>query len=475
METVFVGRERELAALGAEFDSAKPSLVVIFGRRRVGKSTLLQKALEGRRHVYFQATRVTDADSQALLRNAIAQALGPDPLLAAVSGWEGIFAYLVSRVGSDAEGGLVVALDEFPYLCEDNKALPSILQKVWDEVRRSGVPLKLVLCGSAVAFMEDLLAERNPLHGRQSRDLEVGPLPYREAAKMLPGWGAEEALRGFGVFGGMPYYLSLCDPAEDLAANVHRLVLDDGAPLRDEPMHLLQAELQSPARYASILRAVADGLTERGDIVNRVMHKGEQSSSITPYIDRLERMRLLRRMWSMDVQAPEKSRNTRYFLDDPFLSFHFRFVLPNLSALQSGHADAVWKLRIEPYMDDYMGLRFEEICRTWVALYGQEKLGVPAGPVGKIWSSDYDVDVAGELLDGRRVAGECKWWKKPAGINVLADLRSEAAKNRYYAGSDPVHLVFARNGFTPELAAIVQRESDVLLLGLADLLESRTT
>jgi len=463
---MFVGRSRELGALQVELDRPKPSLVVMYGRRRVGKSTLLQQALEGRRHVYFQATRVADTDSQALLKAAIAQALGPDPLLEAVSGWEGIFAYL--RAAAAAGGSLVVALDEFPYLCDDNRALPSIVQKVWDEVTRAEIPLKLVLCGSHVAFMEDLLAERNPLHGRQTRDMEVGPLSFREAAEMLPGWKPEAALRAFGVFGGMPYYLALLDPADDLAGNVRRLVLEDGAPLRDEPMHLLQAELNSPARYASILRAVADGLTVRGEIVNRVMQNDEKSAGITPYIDRMERMRLLRRMHSLDVVAPEKSRNTRYFLNDPFLAFHFRFVLPNASALQAGHAESVYRLAIEPFMDKYMGERFEEICRAWVSLYGQERLGVPARTVGKIWAADYDVDVAGELLDGRRIAGECKWWKKPAGLNVHAELAREAARNGYYTGADPVLLIFAKS-VTPELR---EHQSDKLqLLTLAEMLE----
>jgi AAA+ ATPase superfamily predicted ATPase len=468
-DKMFVGRERELAALQAEFDRDTPSLVIMYGRRRVGKSTLLQKAMEGRRHVYFQATRVTDADSQALLKAAIAQALGPSAILDAVAGWEGIFAYL--RAAAVDGGGLIVALDEFPYLCDDNRALPSIVQKIWDEVGRAGTPLTLVLCGSHVAFMEDLLAERNPLHGRQSRHLEVGPLSFREAAEMLPGWTPDAALRAFGVFGGMPYYLALVDPDDDLADNIRRLVLDDGAPLREEPMHLLQAELNSPARYASILRAVADGMTERGEIVNRVMHKGEQSSGITPYIDRLERMRLLRRMHSLDVAAPEKSRNTRYFLDDPFLAFHFRFVLPNASALQAGHGDAVYRLRIEPYLDENMGERFEEICRAWATLYAQERLGVPARVVGKIWAADYDVDVAGELLDGRRFAGECKWWKKPAGLNVHADLARDVARSRYFADGEPILLLFARNGFTPEMQAL---ESERLLLMTPAALLGRT-
>jgi uncharacterized protein len=474
---MFVGRVREMQVLRAEFDNDRPSLVVMYGRRRVGKSTLLQEVLADRPHVYYQATRVADLDAQVLFKAQAARALGDDPVLEGLVGWEPILTYL-RQVGAarvrESGSPFVVAIDEFPYLCEDNKALPSVVQKVWDEVRRSGDALKLVLCGSHVAFMEELLAEKNPLHGRQSRELDVGPLSLREAALMLPGWSAEDRLRAYGVFGGMPYYLSLCDPGQSLARNVRRLVLDDGAPLREEPMHLLQAELQAPARYASILRAVADGLTERGEIVNRVLQKGESSAGITPYIDRLERMRLLRRAHSLDVAAPERSRNARYYLSDPFLAFHFRFVLPNVSALQAGHPDAVYEHRIAPQLDGYMGDRFEEICRAYVALHLQERTGVPAHSVGKIWAADYDVDVAGETLDGRRLAGECKWWQKPVGVNVLRELEESAAKNRYYAGQPPLYAVFARAAFTPDLRKEAAARDDLQLVGAEDLLgESR--
>ncbi|HEX9937478.1 MAG TPA: ATP-binding protein [Longimicrobium sp.] len=467
---MFIGREREIKVLAGQFATPKPSLIVTYGRRRVGKSTLLQRALEGRPHVYFQATRITDGDSRMLFQRAIAQALGGDPVLNSQLDWEGVMGYLRNWIGANGKP-LVVAIDEFPYLCEDNKALPSILQKIWDEVRRAGTPLKLVLCGSAVAFMEGLLYERNPLHGRQSCDLEITPLSFRDAARFFPGWSAADQLRAYGIFGGMPYYLSLCEAAEDIAANVCRLALDDGAPLRDEPMQLLQAELQSPARYAGILRAVADGLTERGEIMNRVMQKGEQGTSITPYIDRLEAMRLLRRMHSLDVAAPERSRNTRYYLNDPFLTFHFRFVLPNVSALQSGHADMVWNGVIHPRLDEYMADRFEEICRSWLSLYGQERLGVPAQAVGKIWAADHDFDVAGTLLDGRRVAGECKWWKNPVRASVLAELRRDTARAKYYEGAEPAHLLFARTGFTPDLRNAVANDPGVLLLTSDELLQ----
>jgi len=469
VSNVFIGRTRELAVLERELSGQAPSLVVLYGRRRIGKSTLILRALQERPHIYFQATRVADPDSQDLFKAQALRTLGGDTVLSGLVGWEAILSYL-QRLSETTHPGLTVVLDEFPYLCEANSALPSIVQKVWDGVRRAGAPMKLILCGSAIAFMEELLAERNPLHGRQSAELDVSALSYREAAEFFPGWDPIDRLRGYGVFGGVPYYLSLVDPTKSLAENILRIVLMDGAPLREEPARLLQAELQNVARYASILRAVADGCTKRPEILSRVLTSGESGTSLTPYFHRLEALRLLRRETSLDVRDPERSRNSRYFLDDPFLAFHYRFVLPYGSALEAGHAEEVLDDAILPRLDEYMGARFEEICRDWLRLYGRERLQSSAREVGRIWAADYDIDVAGTLLNGVQVFGECKWWAGPVGANVLAELQERSQRTPYRRGDEPVHyLLFARGGFTPELLA-AERGTGVVLMGANELL-----
>jgi AAA+ ATPase superfamily predicted ATPase len=264
---MFVGRSRELQVLDRKLSRSTPSLVVIYGRRRVGKSTLILRALEGRPHVYYQATRVTDPDSQELLKQQAARALGGDPVLAGLTGWEAIFSYF-QRLAETSHPGLTLVLDEFPYLCEANRALPLIVQKVWDEVRGARTPLNLILCGSAIAFMEDLLAERNPLHGRQSAKLDVGALSYREAAEFFPRWDPEEQLRAYGVFGGMPYYLSLCDPDRTLAENVQAVILVDGAPAPGGATERLPLR-QHPARGGGRVHEAA-GDPEPGALQGRI-------------------------------------------------------------------------------------------------------------------------------------------------------------------------------------------------------------
>lgn len=456
--------------LEQELGRATPSLVVIYGRRRVGKSTLIHRVLRDSRHIYFQATRVADLDSQALFRRQVGHTLGSDPVLDGLSGWEALLSYIQQQAEARAPG-LTIVLDEFPYLCEANPALPSIVQKVWDGVRAAGSPLDLILCGSSISFMEELLAERNPLHGRQTAELDIGPLSFRDAAEFFPGQRAEDRLRAYGVFGGLPYYLSLYRPERTLAENILEVILTDGAPLREEPEHLLQAELQNVARYASILRAVADGCTQRSEIMNRVLPQEEAGTSLTPYFRKLEALRLLRAEVSLDVRDRERARNSRFYLDDPFLAFHYRFVLPYASALEAGHAEEVLEEAILPHLDEYMGGRFEEICRDWLRFYGRERLPSSAREVGRIWGADHEIDVAATLLNGEQAFGECKWWTGPLGINVLERLQETSVLTRYRKGDGPpYHLLFSRRGFTRELEARARRDSRVVLLGPKQLL-----
>ena len=455
---MFLGRRQELALLSREYGRSRPSLIVMRGRRRVGKSTLLLHSLTDRPAVYFQASRLTSADNLAFLREAIAASFGPDPVLAGLTTWPSVLAYLAQQARHHP--GLVIVLDEFPYLADAEPALPSLIQAAWDRIQTEVVPITLVLCGSSVSFMSELLAERNPLHGRQTLDLNLEPLSYREAGEYFATWSLEERLRAYGVFGGMPYYLALCDPAMTLRQNIEEVILDRGAPLHDEPTHLLQSELTSVARYASVLRAVADGCTQWGEIVNRLPDLKE-GSQLGPYMARLEGLRLIEVHRSLD--SDERARNRRYRLGDPFLSFWYHFVLPNQSALVAGHQAQVFEQAIAPHLDRFLGQLFETVCREFVRRHGQEVFGTPAREVGAIWGADFDLDVAATLLDGRVVLGECKWWEDRIGLNVLERLQSSGGKTRY-APAATAFALFSRAGFSREVQAAAVTRIDLPIL-----------
>lgn len=463
----FFGRDQELQVIDREFNRSRPTVMILRGRRRVGKSRLLVEATRSRPTVFYQATKIAGSMSLNLFKAEISRVLGPDPVLEALGDWLGVLSY-VEQIAAQRIPGLTVVLDEFPYLCDTDPSLPSVLQKFCDGVRERGTPLNLALCGSKISFMEELLGEKNPLHGRQTLELDLGPLSFRDAARFFPDWSMDQQLQAYGILGGIPYYLKLCEPVFNLQENVLDLVLTVGAPLSDEPNNLLQAELRDVARYATILRSVAEGCTDSGSIIGRVREL-KDSSALAPYVQKLAELRLIRIVRSLD--ATERERDRRYYLDDPFLAFWYRFYLPSLSALAAGHVEDVWRHTIEPRLEDHMGGMFEWICRDYARRYLNEVLPTAAQEVGQIWAADYDLDVAGRLLNGEAFAGECKWWGGPVGMNVLQRLRETSARPAYERDAERRYLLlFSRSGFTPELKREAKKDPDVRLIGPAELL-----
>ncbi len=462
---MFIGRKAELDQLHQEFEAPRASLMVVYGRRRIGKSALIRQAIMGFPHVAYQAARLTPALNLDAFKTEIARALGPDDLLTAISDWLGVLLHLAHK--AESQPGLVIVLDEFPYLVDAEPALPSIIQKFWD----SGAPqrgrLKLILCGSMIAHMEDLLAERNPLYGRKTLALDLGPLPLRDAARFFPDYAADERLMAISIFGGVPFYLQLCDAQVPLADNVSRLLLSSAGALVDEPTVLLQSELRDIHRYASILAAVADGCTKYGEILTRI--GDTDSRKIAPYIEQLERMRLIRAVRSLD--AAPKSRDRRYFVADPLLTFWYRFVRPNLSSIEEGFGADVWRLQILRRLDDFMGSAFENLCREHARRHAQESLPAPAQKIGQIWAADYDIDIAGRLLDGAVLYGECKWWQGEPCEGILTTLAERAARTEYGRGNERRYfLLYARSGFKRELRIRAKTDKQLVLYTPASML-----
>jgi AAA+ ATPase superfamily predicted ATPase len=463
----FIGRHQEVSSLRKELDRKRPSLVTVYGRRRVGKSTLLAQATRDRDTIFYQATQVLGSMNLDLLKEEVGRTLDePDAVLEGIEHWEALLSYIAQL--ATERPGLTLVLDEFPYICETVAALPSIAQKVFDRISDRGVEFNLILCGSQISFMQELLGERNPLRGRQTHELELAPLTYREAAQFFPDWSAQRQLAAYGVFGGMPYYLQLCDPSSSFRENVEAVVLQPGAPLSNEAFNVLRAELTSPTRYASILEAVGSGCTTTGDILGRVRDISG-GGALAPYIAKLEALRLIRITRSLD--ASPKARNRRYYITDPFLAFWYRFGLPNGSALATGHASEVYDHAIQPYFDGYMGDIFEWIAHQFVSHYGSEILSAPSKEVGKIWGGDYDVDVAATLLDDMVVMGECKWWDSPVGGNVLRDLQEDCRKTSYGKNASATHfLLVSKSGFTDELLELEHQSATLHLISPDELL-----
>jgi AAA+ ATPase superfamily predicted ATPase len=454
----FIGRKRELSLLQAEFDLHRPSLVIAYGRRRIGKSWLLRRAAGDRPHVYFQATIAPSSQNLETFKAVVAEALASSEILAALGSWESVLHYLAEA--SERQPGLVVIFDEFPYLLADDKSLPSVLQRFWDTDAPAKGNLKLVLCGSAISQMEDLLAERNPLYGRKTMSIDVKQLSLREVARFFPDYSAEDVIQAYAVFGGVPHYLALCDPAKDLRGNVIDLLLTETGTLVNEPEFLLKSEFDKPQTYAGILAAIAGGCDNGGTIADRVKAK---TTDLQPYIARLVRLYLITAEKSLD--AAEKGRNRRLRLNDQLLAFWYRFLPRYLGAINSGLGAKIYDSVIAKSMPEFMGGAFERTCREHARLHLEEQTGVPAAEVGSIWGrSDMDIDVVGVMLDEAPFYGEAKWRSRQVDLGMIALLKDRAARSGYGGDTGRHYLFFSRTGFKPEVQQLASVEAAIHLI-----------
>ncbi len=437
MDPSFIGRDRELSVLAELFDSGRPEFFVLYGRRRVGKTELLQRFCTGRRAVYFLAAQVRDKDNLAAFQRALKEGTG-DPLLDTIEfpDWPAALGYAAERAKSER---LVVVLDEFPYLCEANKGLPSLLQGFWDTTgKRSN--LMLVLCGSQVSFMEkEVLAEQSPLFGRRTGQRRLEPLRPPEALAFFDGWTIEERLASYAILGGMPAYLNRFSTRRSMQENVLAEILRPEGYLFDEVSFLLRSELSQPATYNSILRAVSGGEARVGEVALSV---GVDSTTANKYLSVLRELGLVERQVPLTDPDPLRSRRGTYRIRDRFLAFHARHVQPHLSLIEAGRGSKVWDQHVQPDLerlcdDALVDFALDHLEREAGELFGLEVLetGRHAGEcVRALGRLENDVLVAGICVPGGGLDRE-------ALDAELVELRKAAPKGiellRYSLGKTP--------------------------------------
>ncbi len=453
-----VDREKEQQQLRGATVSA-PALLVMIGRRRVGKSFLLDRTFTDERVISFQGDEQDEHHHLDLFAAEAGRVLlGTDAL--SFTTWDAAFDFLASQA---RQAPLTVVLDEFQWLKRAQPAIDSIVQRHRDRWDRDRVPITLVLAGSALTLMEQLLEQGSPLYGRATARPWIFPLDYREAAGFARTKDPEQLLRRWAVIGGTPQYQVWAgdSPLEQVIA---QRALAKDAPLYDEPRHLLREgeDIRDPGTYVSIMRAIAGGATRYNEIAQRA---GAPTAALSSKLSRLEDLGYVEKRYPLDPDG--RHERAGYHVSDPYFRFWFRYVAPNRSRLERGHVDEVLK-EILADMDNAMGWAFEQCCRRWAGVYADEvTLGAPR-EIGSWWSRDGqdEVDVVGTARHRFVLLGACKW-RQIVGVDVLGKLRDhQAALGGRAAGARLV--LFARAGFT---AALRQRASEdrVLLVTARDL------
>ncbi len=465
---MFINRHQELAALERMFQSGAAEFFVLYGRRRVGKTELLTQFCKEKRSIYFLASQLKERDHLRQLTETARPVIN-DPLLQSLvfDDWESALIYFTQQA---QEERLVLVLDEFQYLCEDNAALPSLIQRFWD-LHGKNSKLFLILCGSQVSFMErEVLAERSPLYGRRTGQLRLMSLSYRDSGYFFPEYSTKEKLIAYGILGGIPAYLnrfalhrlnhSPNAPEKALEQPIKDELLSPQGYLFDEVNFLLRMELREPRTYASILQAIAGGTTRLNEISQRI---GLSPTDTNKYLSVLRELGVVKRETPVTERAPQKSKKGVYKIADNYIKFWFRFVQPNRSLIESGNADLVHQQMIAPNLSQYMGEIFEGICREYISRYWEEKLKVAPKQIGGHWGSNLEIDVLTENVDDSHWFGECKWWNAPVGENVLNHLIENTTKVLDPWKRNPRYILFSANGFTDALKQRAEKEGVSLI------------
>ena len=398
MNQQFFDRERELAWLEELYGGSGAQLVVLYGRRRIGKTELLRRFALGKKAVYFYCERTSARDNLARFRDLLADALGVGFLKeAAFPDWEPLFRAVQPVLERER---VVVVFDEFPYLVDVDPSLLSKFQRLWDEVL-SRTKVFLVLCGSSVSVMEnEVLSYKSPLYGRRTGSWKLEELPL-SAVKFFYPRPFEERLYVYGVAGGVPMYLKRFTPAEPFWSNVKREFFTKGGFLYEEAEFLLRQELREPRNYFLILRAIADGRRKLGEIANET---GLDKAAVSRYLYTLELLGLVG--YEIPVLEPPKARKRLYYISDNYLAFWFSHVQPRRALVEQDMGDAAVE-EVKARFPQYMSRIYEQVARRVVqALHPIHRVGRQWGRAGK---KTYEIDIMAVSPRGDAIYGEVKW------------------------------------------------------------------
>lgn len=461
---MFYCREEELHTMNWRYDKGRFECVVIYGRRRVGKTALINEFCKGKPTVYFSALNASSQENLEALSKAIYSCKNPDS--SSFPTYRSYADALDEITTMSANKRMVFVIDEYPYLAKAEKSFSSRLQHIIDHQWQNG-QLYLILCGSSMSFMEyQVLGYESPLYGRRTAQFKIQALTYREITVFHPKLSAPDQALLYGVTSGIPHYINKIDVETDLDEALLENLFDTSSYLFEEPENLLKQELREPAIYNSVIAAIAGGASHANEISTKV---GLESGVCAKYLKVLLDLGILKK----ETPITEKpGKKTVYAIDDNFFRFWYRFVPRNMSVISAGRMRQVYEQAVKRYYPDYMGLVFEKICQEYLMRYATD-LPFQLSNVGQWWGTDgkarkeIQIDIVGTPVEGNEyLIGSCKYRNEKIGMEELELIRSYASvfrKNGIFH-----YYIFAKGGFTPALMEAADR-GEVTLLTLSDL------
>lgn len=464
---MFIGREKELLDMNERYSENRFHLFILYGRRRVGKTTLLKEFCKGKSAIFYSAEQSNEKINLEKFSSQVFTYYEEEHLEPFTT-WENAFTYIHVK---QQDNPLVLVIDEFPYLADINPALLSILQHLIDHKLQEG-KLFLVLCGSYVGFMErEVLGAKSPLFGRRTAQLHMKSFDYQTSSLFLKSYSLEEQLMLYGAFGGTAMYLQQIQTDKTVKENIVRIFLTPTGYLYEEPLLLMRQEVKEPGIYYAIIEAIATGATKANEIAMKV---GEDSSKCLKYISILRQLGIIYK--ERPFGEKESSRKAIYQISDFMFCFWYRYVSSNKTLLEMDAVDIVWKRRIEPDFSHYMGLVFEKICKDYLLKQNSKGfLPILFTEIGRWWGSDkvtkkqIEIDLVAKG-ESEYLFCECKWRNELCDVGVLRGLEDKAmlfgekSKKNYF-------IIFSKSGFTNTLIEEKMKRDDLELISLTELLQ----
>ena len=458
----FINREKELNFLEKEYNREGASLIVLYGRRRVGKTELTTEFMKNKASVYFLASEENETQNRIAFKNIVAEYTSNELLMNAnVDNWDLIF-----KVWLDAayDGKKLMVIDEFQYLGKANNAFPSIFQRIWDTMLKDR-NVMVILCGSHISMMESqTLNYSSPLYGRRTGQIKLKQIPFQYYHEFFPDKTEKELIEYYAVTGGVPKYIELFYDSKDIYTAIENNVLSKSSFLYDEPNFLLQREISEVGSYFSLIKTIAAGNTKLSKIGAALELK---QTGLTKYLKTLMNLDILEREVPVTEDIPEKSKRGLYKVKDNFMLFWFKFIFPNLNYIESGHDElAMTKIRTN-LTDAHIAYVYEDICteKMW-QLNAAGTWDFHFDKAGRWWNNDTEIDIIAIDKSGNDIIfGECKYKNRKTGIDILNELEQKANKVEWKKENRRNHFIlFSINGFSDELTEFAKVRKDLILI-----------
>lgn len=465
----FIGRRQELNSLEKMYNAEGFQMLIVYGRRRVGKTTLLGKFSEDKDPLFYTGIESKDDENLRELGSTVFSYFNAENVGVDFKSYADVVKYITTGIKADKTSSKhLIIIDEYPYIAENATEFASVLQREIDHEWKN-LNIMLVLCGSSITFMEEhVLGERSPLYGRRTGQMDLLPFDYLTSSEFVPGYSQEDKAIVYGITGGVPKYLASIDPRKSLDENIVDQFFDASGYFYEEPKNLLRQEFRDVSLYFAILNAIGDGCNKISEISSKT---GFDTSKVTQALKKLEAVRIVRR--DVPIINEKNKKLAQYVLSDGMSGFWFRFVSKAGMAVERGYGKQYYENNVKPFLHDYMGPIFETICQEYVLREGMSgEYGHMLTQTGKWRGNDpvkrcpADIDVVGiDAISKTAVIGECKFKNSAFGKNEYETLRDRSRLISPYTVER--YLIFSLGGVTKWV--LEQHEPNVEIVSMEKL------